>query len=334
MNGQYLFVFNSATEPYFLLTIDLIANFLNDILPNDDDRDFLLKYISTGLCGYNFDEIAVILQGNTRNGKTKLKELIDYTLGDYFCTFNSNLLSMPRPAPNCPVPELMSFINKRFALGSEPDANAKINASFYKFFTGNETIPARGLYDKNIINFKPTHKLGILCNTIPAFDDNNDPAVWARTRCIQFPITFVDNPTLDNERKIDKTIGTKLKLWNQDFMLTLIEKYKDYKINGLKTTNNIINFTQNYKETNDIYLQFLEECTEKSTKHIHTTTLYESFKSWFVGNNPKTKIPSNRLFVTNLRKHIVLEQVRVCNKNTLGTKFLQIIQPDAIDFLD
>ena len=261
------------------------------------------------------------------------KELVNECLGQYFVTFSSNLLTTQRPAPNCPVPELMAFINKRFALGSEPDANGKINASFYKFFTGNETIPARGLYDKVILNFKPTHKIGVLCNNIPAFDDNNDVAVWARTRCIEFPITFVNNPKHPNEKQIDKTIGDKLKLWKQDFMLLLIEKYKQYCEEGLNETKEIMKFTKNYKETNDIYLQYLEERTEESDKHIHTSTLYTDFKSWFIENNPKAKIPSNKFFVAGLRNHLTLEQVRVGEKNTLGVKCLKLVNSNDDDIL-
>lgn len=220
----------------------------------------------------------------------------------------------------------MAFINKRFALGSEPDANAKINASFYKFFTGNETIPARGLYEKTIVNFKPTHKIGILCNNIPSFDDNSDKAVWARTRCIEFPITFVNKPKNDKEKIIDKTIGEKILQWKQDFMLLLIEKYEQYCEEGLKVTDNILKFTKTYKETNDIYLQYLEERTEKSDKHIHTSTLYDDFKLWYKHNNPNTKLPSNRMFINGLRNHISIENVKVEGKPTTGTKFLKIVE--------
>jgi hypothetical protein len=59
----------------------------------------------------------------TRNGKTKYKDLVNYTLGEYFVTFTSNLLTMTRPAFNRPHPELLTFKNKRFGLGSVPDAN-------------------------------------------------------------------------------------------------------------------------------------------------------------------------------------------------------------------
>ena len=81
-----------------------LFQFLEDIQPNEDERDYLLKYTATGLGAENNEEISVFLSGKTRNGKTKYKDLVSYTLGEYFITFASNLLTMPRPAPNCPQP--------------------------------------------------------------------------------------------------------------------------------------------------------------------------------------------------------------------------------------
>lgn len=311
-----------------------LMKFLEDILPNKDDRTFLLKYISTGLCAWNYEEIAVILSGKTRNGKTKLKELINYTLGEYFVTFASNLLTMPRPSAEKPVPELMAFINKRFALGAEPEANSTINSGFYKFITGNETMPGRGLYDKKIMEIKPTHKIGILCNKIPSFDAPDDPAIWTRTKCVEFPITFVANPTKPNEKPIDKTIGEKLVLWKQDFMLVLIEYFKRFKEEGLVETAGITKFTTNYREVNDVFLQFLEECTESAETHVHTSEIYVHFKNWFIENNPRTRIPSNRVFVANIRSHRVVEQVRVGGKNTLGIKNIGLINKVTNDNIE
>ena len=105
----------------------------------------------------------------------------------------------------------------------------------------------------------------------------------------------------------------------------------------MKETKEILRFTKDYKDSNDIYLQYLTERTEKSDKHIHTSILYADFKRWFVENNQKTRIPSNRVFVSNLRNHVILEQVRVDNKNTLGIKFLQLINnygDDNIEFVE
>ena len=321
-----------------------LFQFLEDIQPLPAQRDYLLKYTATGLSGHNNEEIAVCLSGKTRNGKTKYKDLVDFTLGDYFITFASNLLTMPRPAPSNPQPELIAFKNKRFGLGSEPETKngktGQINTSFFKFLTGNEKIPCRNLYDKTITMFNPTHKIGLLCNKIPAMDDNDDDAVWERLRCIEFPIKFVDNPTKENERKINKNLKQILPSWKQDFMLLLIEKYREYKITGLVATDEILKFTRSYKDENDIYKHFLDEMTVKSDKHIHTSVLYSAFKEWYIRNNPKTKIPSNKIFVEGLRCHVTVENVKIDGKSTTGTKNLQIVwginqdEPDELDFID
>jgi phage/plasmid-associated DNA primase len=108
-------------------------------------------------------------------------------------------------------------------------------------------------------------------------------------------------------------------------MLLLIEYYKKYtNSKELKPTKEILTWTNQYKENTDIYLQFLNECTEESETHIHTAILYESFKEWFKINNPGTKLPSNKNFTTNLKKYKKIEAVRVDTKSSCGIKNLKI----------
>ena len=77
-------------------------------------------------------------------------------------------------------------------------------------------------------------------------------------------------------------------------------------------------------EKNDIYKQYLDLRTEKASTHIHTSKLYADFKSLFIQNNQHCIIPSNKVFVANLRKHIIIENVRCYDKTTVGTKYLKI----------
>jgi phage/plasmid-associated DNA primase len=67
-----------------------------------------------------------------------------------------------------------------------------------KFLTGNDPINARNLYKSKMETYQPQFKLALLCNDIPEMDSNDD-AVWARCRCVEFPITFVDNPKTENQ---------------------------------------------------------------------------------------------------------------------------------------
>ena len=52
--------------------------------------------------------------------------------------------------------------------------------------------------------------------------------------------------------------------------------------------------------------------------------LYDDFKTWFVVNNPKTQIPSNRESAKAFGKYFNIENVRVDNKLTTGIKNLQL----------
>lgn len=72
-------------------------------------------------------------------------------------------------------------------------------------------------------------------------------------------------------------------------------------------------------------LSFLDECTEFSAKHVKTSALYEAFQKWFVTNNPKTHIPSNREFTINLKKHKNVGKIRFVGSNLNGIKNLKLL---------
>jgi hypothetical protein len=46
----------------------------------------------------------------------------------------------------------------------------------------------------------------------------------------------------------------------------------------IQVTENILKWTNQYKEDTDIYLNFLTECTELAETHISKSTIYEAFK--------------------------------------------------------
>ncbi len=110
-------------------------------------------------------------------------------------------------------------------------------------------------------------------------------------------------------------------------MLLLMEYYKKYtETNELKLTHDILKWTNQYKENTDLYLQFLNECTEeKIGTNIHCATLYEKFKEWSKTNNPNIKIPSNKEFVGNLRKHKEIKKIWIDEKTLLGINNLILI---------
>ena len=68
-------------------------------------------------------------------------------------------------------------------------------------------------------------KLFLACNDIPAIKAE-DKALWRRIRVVKFPNQFVDNPTQECERLIDRKLPSKMRedhTWRQTFMNILLK---------------------------------------------------------------------------------------------------------------
>lgn len=301
-----------------------LQNFLDDILPIVDDKEYLLKYISTGLLGINMCELFTVLSGKGRNGKSKFVELCAHTLGDYFGRPKCKLLTGSRPDENAPEPGLLSLKRKRTIIVSEPEKNDKLNSGFIKFITGNDSEALRKCHQNEMEMFKANFITLLVCNDIPEID-NIDIAFVKRLRCVNFPTEFINNPSLPHQKQIDETLQTKIVCWKHDFFLLLLEYYKKFNIEKLNPPQNVLEWTNTYKEEVDKYYIFLEECTEQSEEHISNVKLYDRFKQWFRDRYPGEKLPNNREFIAGLRKYKNVEKgVKINGKSTPGVKHLKL----------
>lgn len=313
-------------SPSFSAHNEELRNFLESIQPEETEREYLLTYLATSLIGTNPDELFHIFSGKTRNGKSKLRDVIRLTLGEYYDSISSNLLTDRRPPSTAPQADIMGLKGKRILIGSEPEKGKQINSGFMKFLTGNDPIKGRGLYERNEYEYKPQFKIALLCNDIPDMDDS-DAAIWSRCRVINFPVTFVEDPNPNNvfENKIDKNLSEKIINWKQDFMLLLLQYYQKYRKDGLIPTTNILSFTDEYRAETDLHLKYLKERTISSpSEKVHTSTLYCDFKEWFSQQYPSTKIPSAKKFVSGIRIYYSIEKVKINQTSSFGIKGLQL----------
>lgn len=304
-----------------------LLKFLEDIQPTIDDREYTLTYLSTILVS-NELQLFTILTGNGRNGKSKFISLLKLVFGEYYEPVASQLFTRPCPNMQSPDPGLLSLAKKKLVIASEPEQNGKLNTSFIKFITGKDSTKLRKCHSNEMVEFTPFFSTMLVCNDIPDCDAI-DQAIVNRLRCIHFPTEFVDVPVKDNQKKIIINIADNFDDWKTDFMLMLIERYKTYSVNRvLKTTKNILKWTLQYRENIDIYLQFLNDHTCASdTENIHCSTLYNLFKKVFRENDPNGKIPSNKEFVSNVRKHHDIKKIAIDGKILLGIKRLTLKEP-------
>jgi phage/plasmid-associated DNA primase len=132
-----------------------------------------------------------------------------------------------------------------------------------------------------------------------------------RVKCIDFPTEFCENPVSENQRKINGVIHGKFDDWKNDFMLLLIEHYKEYmKTKILIIPKNVAKWTNQYKEDSDYYLKFLNECTEECNGRISTFDLHEGFSNWFEKNYPDEMTPKLLTFTKNIKKYKTVKTMR------------------------
>jgi hypothetical protein len=139
---------------------------------------------------------------------------------------------------------------------------------------------------------------------------------------------------IEKERTKQKEIDDKQK--EREYNLKEFElKIKLEKIKNNNNVNNIVNNINvneeeyniediNNKDKGDIYLQFLNECTEESTKHIKNTDLYENYINWFKNKNPNEIVPSNREFTLNIKKYKAFCHVNIDKQSVYGIKNLRL----------
>ena len=296
-----------------------LLTFLEEIQPEIKQREYVLIYLSTSLIGLNILQHFVVFLGEGRNGKGMITNLLSSTFGDYFSSFKSKLLTKPSTDANLADPMILDLRKRRICIGSEPEKNERINTGFTKLLTGRDKIKTRYNHGNDMIEFEVNFKIILLCNAVPEADQD-DKAYRKRLKCIGFPTTFVDNPKNDNEKKINYNLNVDC--FKQYFILLLIKYYNKYETEGLPQNEQIEDLTNRINTENNKSLEFMINKTEISEgNNIHTQTLYDKFKDWFYDNYPNEKIPSNRIFLQNIKlNYVVMEHVIINKKDSTGIK--------------
>ncbi len=261
-----------------------VKQFLSDIQPEEDMRDYIIDLMASCLQGHTPDEKFHIWTGSGGNGKSLSITLLQNALGDYACTLPITILTSKRPSATSANPEMAKTKGKRFCVFQEPEYDDKIHVGYMKEISGGDKISARGLY-KEPVEFHPQFKLILTCNNLPEIPAN-DGGTWRRLRVVEFEMKFVDNPDPNDpkQKKKNPYFKNDFNILNESLMSLLIERFKQYKLNGLKEPNKVTLYTSNYQRNSDIYLDFIAENlvrTDLSNDTIQMKSLYSTFKVWY-----------------------------------------------------
>jgi P4 family phage/plasmid primase-like protien len=281
-----------------------INDFFEKVFTNANVRNYVLDILACIIDGSIAQERFYIFTGQGSNGKSRLLDLIQKSVGDYYATLPIALLTQKRAASNSAQGEIERMKGRRFAVMQEPNENDKINVGYMKELSGNDRILTRGLY-KEPYEFKPQFKMILACNELPEIP-SQDGGVWRRLRVVEFSSKFCENPdpAKPNEFMMDLELSDKFERYADHFISMLIERHKNINPNKLTEPREVINATQKYKDNNDIIGQYVgdriikdEACKEK----IGIMEIYNDFKTWGADNVPKGKKQPDR---TQLRSYL------------------------------
>jgi len=283
-------------SPLYQEIID-INEFFEKVFTNVNLRNYVLDILACIIDGSIAQERFYIFTGQGSNGKSRLLDLIQKAVGDYYATLPIALLTQKRAASNSAQGEIERTKGRRFAVLQEPNENDKINVGYMKELSGNDRILTRGLY-KEPYEFKPQFKMILACNELPEIP-SQDGGVWRRLRVIEFSSRFCENPdpSKANEFMMDLELSEKFDRYAEYFISMLIERHKNINPNKINEPREVINATQKYKDNNDIIGQYVNDriITDADSKDkIGITEIYNDFKLWSINNVSKGKKTPDR----------------------------------------
>lgn len=254
--------------------------FLHEIFNQDTEMvDFIQRLFGYSISGLTVEHIFPLLCGQGRNGKTLMIETINSILGYGLSgPVGAEVLLDSSKNPNAASPHLLDLVNRRLSFVNETN-EGWLNSASVKALTGGDTIVARPLYG-DPIRFKPKHKIFLITNYRPRADAD-DYALWQRVKVIEFPISFVDEPQKDNERKADKFLKNKLLEEASGILAWLVDGFTKWQEQGLNPPNSVKLAVEKYREGEDNLSLFIKErVEEKVTNEVRASELYEAYRIW------------------------------------------------------
>ena len=270
-----------------------INEFFSKIYPDPVLREYCMTLFSACLEGANHEQKFYIMSGSGGNGKSKIIDLMSKTFGEYQESLPVTALTRKRADAGSANPELIVMKCKRFISMVEPEEGEKINTSLMKQLSGQDVLKARGLF-KDQDQFVVMARIFMSCNDLPGVS-SMDNGTWRRLLVIPHVATFVtqDKPTNPQMHVYhrDPLLDSKIVRWRPYFAGMLAWYYENkYLRGGVKEPAQVTAASDKYKEENDSFAAFCQECLVKEVgAEVRANDVLVRYKEW-TRFNPGKKV--------------------------------------------
>ena len=261
--------------------------FIDEITCGDEGLAKYLQKISYyALTGDTSEHIAFNITGTGCNGKSVFTNALMNVWGDYSKKVPNEIITKQGRAgagdESKASPQTAMLKGTRLACTTELEEGMQIGESKFKDIVSSDTITARELH-KNPMTFIPSHKLFFCGNHDPTIR-GNDEGIWRRFKQIKFNAS-ITNPDLTLE---DQFKEEEAKSYILNWALNGgIEFMEDRKWSGrIKEPECIINWNREYRASEDVLGQFLDDCCieysedTESSHYVPSRVARLTYESW------------------------------------------------------
>lgn len=264
--------------------------FLEEIFDgNQEVIKFIQRLFGYAMTGLNVEHVLPIFYGpEGRNGKGVLLKIICHVLGnDLASPVSKEILLSGIRNPGASAPFLFELQDKRFVYAEETTEGAKFDEGQVKMLTGGTPFAAKELYHQPV-TITPKYLLVMTTNSKPQVSAD-DPAIWERILLIEFTQRFMENPELDNERKIDKFLYEKLTEEASGILAWLVRGCMEWQKHKSLLTPQCVKYTTDaYKNDQDSIGRFLQdECEILNDAKVYASDLQSRYNTWATGDTKK-----------------------------------------------
>lgn len=235
--------------------------------------NYVQEIVGLAAIGKVFVEALIIAYGNGKNGKSTFWNTISKVLGMYSGNLSADTLTLG--CKRNVKPEMAEARGKRLLIAAELQENTKLDTSVVKNLCSTDDIFAEKKY-KAPFSFKPSHSLVLYTNNLPKVG-TNDYGTWRRLLLIPFNATIQDNQDKKNYSDfLFQNAGGAVLQWIIDGTKRIIAK--EFKLEQPQIVKDAIN---NYKEDNDWFQIFLNECCEIGGEYsVQSSDFYKAYRSY------------------------------------------------------
>jgi P4 family phage/plasmid primase-like protien len=328
--------------------------FFSQIMPNEDEREYLRKVLGYNLTGEIEAQKFFIWYGHGSNGKSELSNLMRLVLNKKFVVCDESIFIKPDKKGGA-SPHIVALMNKHMGVYSEGESadTFEFNSAQVKNLSGEEVVTARALF-QNPIDFYLRIKLNFLTNFVPP--TNAEKAMVRRLDYLFFKSIFCDNPKAKNEFKKDPEFIKELKTkYLSEVFSWVVKGSKEYYDNPTfvkpKEFENKTKEILSQGDSIDAFITRKLIITKNDKDYLSRGELFEKYKE-FANKNSQACKPRSTLFqrleTLNIRRSLIngydvfrgiqvkedigdveakeLNMIGKCNYSKLQTDYIELLR--------